>query len=151
MRLHALNVARALDVPVADDRDADDGFHLGDGIPVCLAAVVLLFCPAVHGDERATVLFHNARDQLVCACILPAQAHLAGHRHTQEARQRAEQTRHLQRRTHHPHAGAAAGHALRGAAHVDVDDVRSQFLDLEGGPDQRIRVIAIELEDHRPL
>jgi hypothetical protein len=52
---------------------------------------------------------------------------------------------------HHPHASAPAAHPARRTAHVDVNDIGTQFLDFLGRQQDLPGIIAENLEDHRPI
>ena len=58
--LHALDIIDRFHVPISDDRDLDGCFHLGNGIPVGLSAVHLLFRPSMDGNGGAAILFNDA-------------------------------------------------------------------------------------------
>src|SRR5581483_5242840 len=58
--LHPFNIADRFHIPASDDRNLHRGLDLGNRVPVRVAAVSLLFRPSVDGDQRASVLLHDA-------------------------------------------------------------------------------------------
>ena len=152
MRFHPIDIRHCDHIAVTDQGDGNLLADLGDRVPIRFAAVRLDTRSPVHRQQRAAVLLDDTGHQpVLLAIFIPPQADLAGHRHIQGSGQLAENPGDHQRCTHQTCTCAAGGDPLRRAAHIDIDDIRSHFLDLERRFENIIRIFSVELEDHRSL
>src|SRR3569833_1552588 len=123
---HLLGLVRRGDVAVRDDGNLDARLDRGEGVVFGLAAITAGARAAVHGERLYAALFGAARDRDAVAEIgVPARAYLERHRDIDGLHHRFEYARHQRLVLQERGARHHVAHLLRGAAHVDVDDLRA--------------------------
>ena len=111
-------------IAIGDDGNGDGFLHPPDGAPVCPALVELAARASMHRHHLDTRLLRPARQRRrIERLLIPPQTHLDGHRHLHRADHGIDQRQRVVEIAHQRRSGIAAGHLLRGTAHVDVDDV----------------------------
>ena len=146
VRLHAVDIGDSFDIAAADDGNLYQRFDFGDGVPIGVACVALFFCAPVDGDQRAAFFFDDAGDEFEILVSVPAEADLAGDRHTQMFDQLAERARDAKRRRHHTHARATVRDGLGGTAHIEVDHVGVVLLHFQRRFEDEVGVFTVDLE-----
>ena len=101
----------------------------------------------MHGDHLGTGILRRAGDdRRVQGVVVPAEPHLDGERDGDGVVDCVEDATGKFGFTHERRTGAAAGHILRGAAEVDVDDVGAEGLALACGGGHALGVAAVNLD-----
>ena len=141
------------DVAVADDGDAADGCDDGaDTGEVDGAGEALRAGAAVHKDCGDAGVFEDAREvgggEVV---VVPAEPHLGGDGDFHGVDHPAHEGGGLVELGHHRGAAADLRHLFHGAAHVDVDGLRAEFLAQDGGVAHLLGHTAEQLDGHRPV
>ena len=121
---HPLRVLRRRDVAVRDHRQAGRRLHLADRIVLGGAAEAAGAGATVDGEEANPGLFRNARDaHRIPVSRIPAGADLEGDRDAHRPHDGVEDARHQGLVAQQRRPGGPVADLLRGAAHVDVDDL----------------------------
>ena len=108
----------------SEDRNGDAFGHLRNQLPVGRARVRLLRRAPVNGEaRRPRILHHAARDRGVDAALVPAGAHLDGHRDASPRASSPARPRRVLGLTHQ----AAAGVVLRNLRHRDSPCSRRRY------------------------
>ena len=122
--------------------DGRDGFVFG------IAAEKIRARAPVHGERSDAFALRDARDRDGVAVLpVPASAHLERDRNAGRGDDRREYLSHQWLVAHQRGSGGAAADLLRGAAEIDVDDLRAHF-DIEArGVGHHRGVVASDLHD----
>jgi hypothetical protein len=122
-RAHPLGVGHRAHVAVAEDRDALDRLdHRANAIVLDAAGKALGARAAVDGHRGDPDLLELAREKRSALVrVIPAQAHLHGHRDLDRLHDTLHQLDGAGGVAQQGRAATAAGHLVDGAAHVDVD------------------------------
>src|SRR3569833_2906650 len=143
---HLLGLGRRGDGAVRDDGNLDARLDRGEGVVFGLAAITAGARAAVHGERLYAALFGDARDRDAVAVIgVPARAYLERHRDIDGLHHRFEYARHQRLVLQERGARHHVAHLLRGAAHVDVDDLRAVIGVVARNHDQQHRNDACDL------
>ena len=111
----------------------------------------LLLGAGVHGHQGAAVFFDDLRKEQSVLAVLPTEADLGCDRQVKYTCQTLDDPGDFQRCAHQPSSSTAAGNRAVRAAHVDVNAVRTGFLQPGGSLEESIRLVSIDLDEYRTL
>ena len=150
--LHAPDVRRRAHIAVSQHRDVQLLPDLRNCVPVCCPLVSLRARAPVHCQRTCAAARYYLRNfEVVALVVVPTDAHLGGHRHLQFTRQRAKKLRHAVRKAQHARPGTAFRNVFYVAAHVNVDDIRLQFLQAHGCAHNAVHIVPVNLKGNGPL
>ena len=152
-RADLVEVVERAHVTVGDDRDLDRALDGADDLPVRTARVELLARAAVHGDGIHAGFLRQLRHlNDIDRRLVPALAHLDRHGHLDRLADGRENGERALWVTHQGRALPILDDLRRGAAHVEVEDVRrAECFDKGGRFCRHLRCIGEDLHGQRPL
>ena len=152
-RANLVEVVECAHVTVGDDGDLDGALHFADDLPVRMPRVELLARAAVHGDGIHTGFLRQLRHlDDIDRRLVPALAHLDRHGHLDRLADGRENGERALWVAHQCRALPVLDDLRRGAAHVEVEDVRrAERFDKGGRLCRHLRRVGEDLHGQRPF
>ena len=117
------------DIAIDHDGNSDGLLHLAQEGPIGAAVVELAARAAMNRDHPdAAILGDAGQPRRVAAGMVPAGAHLQGHRQVHRLDRRLQDPRRMNLVAHERRAGMTVHHLLHRAAEIDVDESRTPVL-----------------------